>query len=92
VLVVLLRPPVRPRVGGDERSGDWRPAALSLVLLILVLVISWLPLADQLFALTPLRQPTDYLIVGLAVLAWAFTTVFVWRVAPLQRLWQPLRP
>ncbi|MGD9146555.1 MAG: HAD family hydrolase [Anaerolineae bacterium] len=92
VLVVLLRPPVRPKVGSDERSGDWRPAALSLVLLILVLVISWIPLADQLFALTPLRQPTDYLIVGLAVLAWAFTTVFVWRVAPLQRLWQPLRP
>jgi magnesium-transporting ATPase (P-type) len=91
VLVVLLRPPVRPKVGADGRSGDPRPAVLCLVLLLLVFVVSSLPLADQLFALTPLRQPLDYLMVGVAVLAWALTTILVWRVAPLLRLWQPLR-
>jgi magnesium-transporting ATPase (P-type) len=91
VLVVLLRPPVRPEVGGDERSGDLRPATLCLVLLLLVFAISSIPLADQLFGLTPLRQPLDYLIVGVAVLAWALTTVLVWRVVPLLRLWQPHR-
>jgi magnesium-transporting ATPase (P-type) len=85
------RTPVGPGQGGDQRSGDWRPAALCLVLLILVFVAASIPLADQLFALTQLRQPIDYLMVGVAVLAWAFTTVLVWRIAPLQRLWSLLR-
>ena len=91
LLVVLLRPPVRGFIltgtGRDERSGDWRPTALVLVLLILVLVVASIPLADQLFGLKPLRQPVDYAIVGLAVLAWAFAAAFLWQVAPLRRFW-----
>jgi magnesium-transporting ATPase (P-type) len=95
VLVVLLRPPVRgPTLvggGGNERSGDWRPAALVLVLLVLVLVAAWIPLAEQLFGLTRLQQPVDYAIVGLAVLAWAFAASFLWRVRPLERLGKLIR-
>ena len=90
VLVVLLRPPVRglTLVGmGDERSGDWRPTVMVMVLLILVFVVASIPLADNLFGLKPLQQPTDYLVVGLAVLAWASTAVFLWWVRPLERLW-----
>jgi cation-transporting ATPase E len=91
VLVVLLRPPVRGLtlmgMGGDERSGDWRPTVMVMVLLILVFAMASIPLADNLFGLKPLQQPTDYLVVGLAVLAWASTTVFLWWVRPLERLW-----
>ena len=88
VLVILLRPPVRPKVGGDERSGDWRPTALVLVLLVLVFVAASIPLAEDIFGLTHLRQPVDYLVVGLAVLAWAAAASFIWRVAPLKHLGQ----
>jgi magnesium-transporting ATPase (P-type) len=91
VLVVLLRPPVRPKVGGDVRSGDWRPTAMVLVLLALIFVVASIPLADDLFGLKPLQQTTDYLVVGLAVLAWAFAASFFWRVMPLERLWQRFR-
>lgn len=84
-VVVLLRPPFRYRVGGDERGGDWRPAALAFVLLILVLVVASIPLADDLFGLKPLQQPTDYLVVGMAVLAWAFAASLTWRVVMLDR-------
>jgi hypothetical protein len=88
VLVILLRPPVRTRVGGDERSGDWRPTAVALVLLALVFVIAPIPLADELVGIKPLQQPLDYAIVGLAVLAWAFAASFLWRVKPVERLWR----
>ena len=95
LLVVFLRPPVRGPtlvgVGGDERSGDWRPTAMVLVLLALVFVVAPIPLADQLLGLKPLRQPLDYAIVGLAVLAWAFAASFFWRVTPLERLWRWMR-
>ncbi len=91
LLVVLLRPPVRgltlAGTGRDERSGDWRPAALVVVLLILVLIVASIPLADQLFGLKPLRQLTHYAIVVIAVLAWAFAASLLWRVAPLKRFW-----
>ena len=88
VLVILPRPPIRPRTGGDERSGDWRPTAVVLVLLVLVFVIAPIPLADELVGLRPLRQPLDYAIVGLAVLAWALVVSIFWRVRPLDRLWR----
>jgi magnesium-transporting ATPase (P-type) len=92
VLVVLLRPPVRGltlvSVGSNERSGDWRPTAMVMVLLILVFVIASIPLADSLFGLKPLQQPTDYLVVGLAVLAWSLTASLIWRVPGLWTRWR----
>jgi hypothetical protein len=95
VLVILLRPPVRGftpmGVRGEERSGDWRPTALVLVLLILVIVAASLLLADDLVGLRPLQQAADYAIVGLAVLAWASAAILLWRVRPLGHLWQRIR-
>jgi hypothetical protein len=61
-------------------------SALVVVLLVLVLVVASIPLGDQLFGLKPLQQAADYLVVGVAVLAWAFAASFLWRVAPLERL------
>lgn len=78
VLVIFVRPPWPSRVGGIVQRGDWRPTALVLVLLALFFVAASLPLAEQFFGLTQLRQPIDYLFVGLAVLAWALLLRFVW--------------
>jgi magnesium-transporting ATPase (P-type) len=90
VLVILLRPPFRGLTlagrGQGERSGDWRPTAMVLVLLALVFVAAQIPLADDLVGLQPLRQPRDYAVVGLAVLAWASAAIFLWRVRPLERV------
>jgi cation-transporting ATPase E len=96
VLVILLRPPVRGftpmmGMGGDERSGDWRPTAVVLVLLILLFAVAPIPLAEDLVGLRPLEHAEDYLVVGLAVLAWASAAVLLWRVRPLERLWQRFR-
>jgi magnesium-transporting ATPase (P-type) len=90
VLVILLRPPFRGLtlvgMGQSERSGDWRPTVMVLVLLVLVFVAAQIPLADDLVGLKPLQQPGDYVVVGLAVLAWASAAVFLWWVRPLERL------
>jgi magnesium-transporting ATPase (P-type) len=90
VLVILLRPPVRglapTLMRSGERSGDWRPTALVLVLLILVFVAAWFPLAEDLVGLKPLASARDYSAVALAVLAWASAAIFLWIVSPLERL------
>ena len=82
VLVILLRPPLRGLLlvgmGNSERSGDWRPTAMVLVLMALVIVAAWIPLADDLVGLRPLQQARDYAVVGLAVLAWASAAVLLW--------------
>ena len=85
VLVILLRPPVRPRLGGDHRSGDWRPTVMVLVLLVLLFVVASIPLAKDLFGLTPLEKPQDYLVIGLAVGAWVSVASLLWWIAPLER-------
>jgi magnesium-transporting ATPase (P-type) len=88
VLVILLRPPIRGltlvSMGQGKRSGDWRPTAMVLVLLVLVFVAAQIPLVDTLVGLRPLPKARDYAVVGLAVLAWASAAVFIWRVRPLE--------
>jgi magnesium-transporting ATPase (P-type) len=84
LLVVFVRPPLpfsRWRTQG--RYGDWRPTLLALALFILFLIMTRIPLAHQLFLIGPLRQPDHYLVIGIAVLAWAVTLRFVWWIVPL---------
>ena len=92
VLVILLRPPFwrlsLVGLGNGKRSGDWRPTAMVLVLLVLVFVAAQIPLADDLLGLRPLQQARDYAVVGLAVLAWASAAVLLWLLRPLERLWR----
>jgi cation-transporting ATPase E len=92
VLVILLRPPFwrlsLVGLGNGKRSGDWRPTAMVLVLLVLVFVAAQIPLADDLLGLRPLQQARDYAVVGLAVLAWASAAVILWLLRPLERLWR----
>ena len=83
LLVVFIRPPWQPRLGGTIQSGDWRPTAMVLILMVLFLLLAPLPIMGELFALDRLRESSDYLVVGLAVLAWAFSLRFLLLVFPL---------
>ena len=85
LLVVFVRPPPVPfaRWRTQARYVDWRPALLALALFILFLIMTRIPLAQQLFLIGPLRQPDHYLVIGIAVLAWAVTVRFVWWIVPL---------
>jgi hypothetical protein len=71
-------------VGDQVSSGDWRPTAVVIVALIAFFLATTIPLAQKLLLLDWLRQPTDYLVVGLAVLAWALFLRFIWRLMPLE--------
>jgi magnesium-transporting ATPase (P-type) len=84
LLVVFVRPP-RPfsRLHGQARYGDWRPTLLALALFFLFLIATRVPLAQQLFLIGPLQQPAHYLVIGIAVLAWAATLRLAWWVVPL---------
>jgi magnesium-transporting ATPase (P-type) len=83
LLVVFIRPPWRPRLGATSQSGDWRPTAMILILMAIFLLLAGLPIVGELFAVDRLRAPSDYLVVGLAVLAWAFSLRFLLWVFPL---------
>jgi magnesium-transporting ATPase (P-type) len=83
LLVVFIRPPWQPRLGGITQSGDWRPTAMILILMAIFLLLAGLPIVGELFAVDRLRAPSDYLVVGLAVLAWAFSLRFLLWVFPL---------
>jgi phosphoserine phosphatase len=89
LLVIFVRPPIRPRTGGiGIQSGDWRPTLLILILMIIFFLGAPLQLTQELFALDQLRGPSDYLVVGLGVLAWALTLRFVWLVIPVEPKWR----
>ena len=50
----------------------------ALVLLVLMLVDASSPLVDWIYGLRPLRQPADYGVVGVAVLAWVLAVSLLW--------------
>jgi magnesium-transporting ATPase (P-type) len=83
LLVMFVRPPWRPRVGAGSQAGDIRPTLLVLVLWVLFVLVAFIPLAYQLFGIEPLRQAQDFAVVGLALLAMAFSLAFLLRVVPL---------
>jgi magnesium-transporting ATPase (P-type) len=96
VVVLLVRPPFRGLPGrmsmaagldSSDRYGDRRPAIMVLVLLVLFFVLAAVPLGDQLFGLRLLPQPTDYLVVGLAILAWVLLVNLFWWVASRWGWW-----
>lgn len=96
-MVVLLsrpphrRPPVPSSIAAgldsSDRSGDKRPLLLVLVLLVLFFVLAAIPLGDQLLGFTLLPRPTDYPVVGLAILAWVVIDHLFWWVASRWGWW-----
>ncbi len=71
VLVIFVRPPWRPLLGSDVRGGDWRPTILVVALTAVFFLVAQIPFAQEYLLLEPLWHPADYVVVGIAVLAWA---------------------
>ncbi len=85
LLVVFIKPPVRFALSSLPTIGDLRPTILVMVSALLFVVMTYIPLAQRFFEIAPLRQPSHYLVVGIAVAAWALGVRFLWLVIPLQR-------
>jgi cation-transporting P-type ATPase E len=84
LLIVFVEPPTPAWTGGDVFSGDWKPSIMAAGLFFAyVLIIAYDPLR-QFFELAPLAI-VDYLLISLAVAAWAFTARLVWRARLLDR-------
>ena len=87
LLVLFIKPPLRFSRGRLPRAqvGDLRSILIVMVGVLLWLGITYIPLARKLLKVEPLEEPSHYLIVGVAALAWAFAVQFLWLVIPLQR-------
>jgi cation-transporting ATPase E len=85
LLIVFAEPPSGWWAGGDELSGDWRPAVLAAGMLALGAFFVTLPLSREFFEFSPLR-PLDYLILAGAAGLWAVALRAVWRMRLFERL------
>ncbi len=85
LLIVFVEPPMPWFVGGDVLSGDWRPTILAGGLMLLFGLFLIVPPLRDFYGLIPLRRPTDYLIIGLAVVAWMLLLRIVWRARLVDR-------
>jgi cation-transporting ATPase E len=84
LLIPFAQPPSPAWVGGDELSGDWRPAILALLLfLAYALILIFAPLREF-FELVPLSF-AEYAVLVLLTIVWAFGLRFVWRAGLLER-------
>ena len=83
-LVIFVRPPIRPLVVGGPQHGDPRPTAMVLVLLVLFLIVAGIPFTEDLLQLSWLEEPHHYLVVALAVVAWALFLRFLWLLMPVE--------
>jgi cation-transporting ATPase E len=85
LLIPFVEPPSPAWVGGDDLSGDRRPAFLALGMLLLYLVVTVTPPLSAFFELTLLRG-TDYLLLAALAVAWAVVQRAAWRARLLERL------
>ena len=84
LLVMFVEPPSRFWAGSDEPSSDRRPAWLTIVLLIAVLLIAFVPALSELFDLRPI-EPLDMAVVGVAAAVWVFLVRWAWNRHWLER-------
>ncbi|MDQ3921166.1 MAG: HAD-IC family P-type ATPase, partial [Actinomycetota bacterium] len=84
LLVMFVEPPSRFWAGSDEPSSDRRPAWLTIVLLIVVLLIAFVPALSELFDLRPI-EPLDMAVVGVAAAVWVFLVRWAWNRHWLER-------
>lgn len=85
-LVIFIKPPGRLWAGGASLIGDWRPTILVIILQIAFLIAAHIPLAQEYLKIEPLKDPFDYLIVGLIVICWAITLLIAYWFWPLIKI------
>jgi len=86
LLVLFIRPPLVFTWGRIPKAhlGDLRPTFVVLFSVIVWWAITHIPLAVELLKVEPLESSQDYMLIGLAALAWAFGAHFLWLAIPLQ--------
>jgi hypothetical protein len=87
VLIPLIAPPIKTRIGSDAFLGDLRPSLLAFGLLAGYAVVLAIAPLRTLFDLAPLSM-NDYALIGIAVIAWALGLYWVWRVRLIERFLQ----
>jgi cation-transporting ATPase E len=85
LLIPFVEPPTRWWVGGDDLSGDWRPTALAVGMLVLYAMVLAVPSLRGFFELK-LLPVQDYAFIVLGVLVWALTLRLIWRGRVFERL------
>ncbi len=88
LLIPFVEPPTEWWVGGDVLSGDWRPTALAVGMLLFYGLILAVPTLRDFFELVPLRA-VHYSLIGLAVVVWALLQRVLWRKHVFERILQP---
>jgi len=86
LLVLFINSPLIFTWGRIPKAqlSDLRPTLVVIFSAIVWWAITHIPLARQLLKVDPLETSLDYMIVGVAALAWAFGVHFLWLVIPLQ--------
>jgi magnesium-transporting ATPase (P-type) len=77
LLVVFIKPPRQRWYTGRAQAVAWWPVLLAAILFPTVILVSAIPLAQNLLHVGLLKEPEHYAVVGLAVLAWALVLRFV---------------
>jgi cation-transporting ATPase E len=78
LLVIFVEPPTKWWTGGDELSGDWKPAIMAVLLIIGFFIVSAAPFLRNIFALTEMT-PFEWVLVCGTTLLWMFAVRFFWR-------------
>jgi hypothetical protein len=87
MLIPLIAPPIKTRIGSDAFLGDWRPSLLAVGLLVGYAVVLAIAPLRTLFDLAPLSI-NDYALIGIAAIAWALSLCWIWRVRLIERFLQ----
>ena len=82
-LVVFVKPPRPASWSAAAHKGAWWPVIMAVALLALFVGFSAIPLAQKYLYVGLLEEPTDYVIVAVATLAWALTLRFVLFLIPV---------
>lgn len=85
LLVVFVEPPTRVWAGGDVVSRDWRPTLLAVGLLGAFALLLAVPPLREIYDLVPLHSPSDYLVIGGALIIWALVLSLTWRTRLVDR-------
>jgi cation-transporting ATPase E len=78
LIIVFLEPPTPAWVAANPLNGDWRSPALAVGLLALFIAFLAVPTTRDFYELE-LLNGWEFAMVGLVVVAWAFSVRSLWR-------------
>jgi cation-transporting ATPase E len=85
LIIVFLEPPTPAWVAANPLNGDWRSPALALGLLALFVAFLAVPTTRDFYELE-LLNVWEFAMIGLVVVAWAFSVRSLWRFDLMGRI------